>query len=790
MVQEKIADLEENDILNEDGFELPLLASRGVVVFPHMVIPLLVGRDKSIEALERAMLDEKEIIVTAQKDESIEEPTKDDLYRVGTITDVKQLVKLPNGMIKVIVEGIERGRIINFTEEDEYFAVNVDVYREEDEEITIELKALMRSVLDSFQDYVKYNRHLPAETMMSVNNIEEPGRLADVIASHMEIKFRDEQRLLEALDVKKRLEELLNLIQDEIEILKIEEKIQNKVKKQVEKSQKEYYLREQLKAIKEELDVDEEDTEIIEYRKKMDELNLTSQARAKVEEEIKKLSRTPNMSPESTVIRNYLDCILELPWGKTKDDQLDIDDVEKVLNEDHYGLEDVKERIMEYLAVRKLSPEKKGPILCLIGAPGVGKTSLGRSIARALKRDFIRISLGGVRDEAAIRGHRRTYIGSRPGRIINAMLEAGSMNPVFLMDEVDKMSADFRGDPAAALLEVLDPEQNFEFTDHFLEVPFDLSQVLFITTANVAYPIPSPLMDRMEVIELPGYTDDEKVQIAERHLLPRILKEHGLDQDKITFSTNSIYQVIRNYTREAGVRNLERKLSAITRKVSKEIVEGRERKASISTRNLSKYLGVQKFKDEKSEKENRIGVATGMAYTNSGGDILDIEVAVVPGKGKLLLTGSLGDVMKESAQAALSYVRSKIDELGLEKDFHEKYDLHIHVPQGAVPKDGPSAGITIASAIASALSKRPLKGEYAMTGEITLRGRVLPVGGIKTKVLASRRAGIKKVILPEENKKNYQEIDKKVLRDIEVNYVEHMDQVLGLILTDGEKNED
>ncbi|HLV10596.1 MAG TPA: endopeptidase La, partial [Halanaerobiales bacterium] len=505
--------------------ELPLLASRGVVVFPYMVIPLLVGREKSVEALEKAMLDEKELLVTTQKDETIEEPLADDLYRVGTITEIKQLVKLPNGMIKVIVEGIERGKILEFTEEKGFFAARVEYCEEQIEEIDLEIKALMRTTLDRFQEYVKYNRNLPAETMLSVNNIEEPGRMADIIASQLELKFRVEQQLLEAIDSRERLGKLINIINDEIEILKVEQEIQKKVKRQVEKTQKEYYLREQLKAIKDELDVAEEDSEIIEYRKRIKELSLSEKIEKKLIKETNKLGKTPNMSPEATVIRNYLDCVLDLPWAKLKKDIIDLKEAEKVLNADHYGLEDVKERILEYLAVRKLSPGKKGPILCLIGAPGVGKTSLGKSIARALKRDLVRISLGGVRDEAEIRGHRRTYIGSRPGRIINAMREAGSRNPVFLLDEVDKMSSDFRGDPSAALLEVLDPEQNSEFTDHYLELPFDLSQVLFITTANVAYTIPEPLLDRMEVIELPGYTDDEKVEIAQRHLLPGILKE-------------------------------------------------------------------------------------------------------------------------------------------------------------------------------------------------------------------------------------------------------------------------
>ncbi|NLM96702.1 MAG: endopeptidase La [Halanaerobiaceae bacterium] len=787
MVQEKLK--ENKDENNKRQIvELPLLASRGVVVFPHMVIPLLVGRDKSIEALEKAMLDEREIVVTAQKDEYIEEPEQDDLCRIGTITEIKQLVKLPNGMIKVIVEGIKRAKILEFLEEEDYFSVLVEIYDDE-EEIDVEMKALMRSALDGFQEYIKYNRHLPAEAILSVGNIEEPGRLADIIASHLELKFKDEQRLLEAIDIKERLEELIKIIHDEIEILKVEQEIHKKVRKQVEKTQKEYYLREQLKAIKEELEIDYDDPDVYEYQKKLEDLELPEKVAERVEEEIKKLSRTPAMSPEATVIRNYLDCVLDLPWNTLEEEEINLKEAEGVLDEDHYGLEDVKERILEYLAVRKLSTENKGPILCLVGPPGVGKTSLGRSIARALKRKFVRISLGGVRDEAEIRGHRRTYIGSRPGRIINGMREAGSKNPVFLLDEVDKMTADFRGDPAAALLEVLDPAQNNSFTDHYLELPFDLSQVLFITTANTVYPIPPALRDRMEIIELSGYTDDEKIEIAERHLIPRILKEHGLDKEKIHFSRNTIQKIIREYTREAGVRNLERKLSAITRKVCKEIVEGRERTARISVQNIDKYLGVPVFIDEKAEKKHRIGVATGMAYTETGGDILDIEAAVVPGKGKLTLTGSLGDVMKESAQAALSYIRSKYSELGLEQDFHEKIDLHIHVPQGAVPKDGPSAGITIAVAIASALCNRPVRGNFAMTGEITLRGRVLAVGGIKTKVLAARRAGIRKFILPVENRKNYQKIDEKIRCGLEIYFVEHMDQVLELVLMDGEGDE-
>src|SRR6056297_2909428 len=683
--------------IDDDNMELPLLASRGVVVFPHMVIPLLVGRDRSIEALEEAMLEEKRILIAAQKDESIEDPVEDDLYKVGTITEVKQLVKLPNGMIKVIVEGIQRAKIVDFLETDELFKVKVDVFNEdktETEELDYEIEALMRSVIDYFKEYVKYNRNFPAETMVSVINIEEPGRLADIIASNLELKYKMEQQLLEAFSNKERLELLMKIIKKEIEILKIENDINEKVKSQVEKTQKEYFLKEKLKVIKDELDEGDAD-EIEDYKEQLQEIKLTDEVKEKVDKEIKKLNKTPSMSPESTVIRNYLDCILDLPWDKEKSTEINLQEAEKILEKDHYGLEDVKERILEYLAVRKISKKKKSPILCLVGAPGVGKTSLGRSVARALERDFVRMSLGGVRDEAEIRGHRRTYIGSRPGRIINSMRDAGSKNPVFLLDEVDKMSADFRGDPASALLEVLDPEQNNQLTEHYLERPFDLSVVLFITTANVTTTIPAPLLDRMEVIELPGYTEDEKVKISERHLIPRILQEHGLGEAQINISNNALYKIIRNYTREAGVRNLEREISAIVRKISKEIVEGREKKARITKRNVDKYLGVRKFKYEVAKKEDRVGVATGLAYNQAGGDILDIEVAVVPGKGEVILTGSLGDVMQESAKAALSYIRSKHEDLKLDKDFYENYDIHIHVPQGAVPKDGPSAGITM-----------------------------------------------------------------------------------------------
>ena len=780
---------EENEI--KDVMELPLLASRGVIVFPHMVIPLLVGRDKSVAALEKAMMEEKKIIIAAQKDETVEEPEIADIYSFGTIAEVKQLVKLPNGMIKVVVEGLERAEVIEYLDTEEYFLVEAASRPEEKVEVTTDVKALMRTVIKEFEEYIKYNRNLPAETIMSVSNIDDPGRLADVISSQVELKYKQLQELLEATNIIFRLEKMLSLLQDEIEVLKIEQDINKRVKKKVEKNQKEYYLREKMKVIQDELDEDKSTTdEIDDYYEKLEEADLPEKVAEKVEEEIEKLDRTPNMSPEATVIRNYLDCILDLPWNKEKEEEIDIKNSEEILEADHYGLKDVKERILEYLAVRKMAPAKKSPILCLVGAPGVGKTSLGRSIARALDRDFVRLSLGGIRDEAEIRGHRRTYIGSRPGRIINAMRDAGSKNPVFLLDEVDKMSSDFRGDPASALLEVLDPEQNKEFGDHYLEVPFDLSHVLFVTTANVAHPIPAPLLDRMELIEIPGYTEDEKLKIAEGHLLPKIYEDHGLKDDQINISSNAILKVIREYTREAGVRNLERKLAAITRKVAKEFVEGRDHKALVAVNSVEKYLGLPDYEHQESNLENRVGVATGLAYNQAGGDILDIEVAVVPGKGELTLTGSLGDVMKESAQAALSYVRSKQNELNLSDGFYKKYDIHIHVPQGAVPKDGPSAGITIAIALASALTGRKVRGDYAMTGEISLRGRVLPIGGLKTKILAGRRAGIENFILPKKNENKFKEIEKEITRDLNVSFVSHMDEVMELLLLEDENHAD
>ena len=761
---------------------LPVMCLRGLVVFPNMVMPLLVGRDKSLAALEEAMEENKEIFLVAQKEEKIEEPTIDDLYEIGTLSEIKQLIKLPDGNMKIIVEGVKRAKIKEFVQEDPYYKVTYETFEEDkEEELGTDLVALMRAVLTQFEDYVKVSRKIPAEIMTTMVNIDDPGRLADIIISHLTLKAEDQQKLLEAIDPQKRLEELYEILDREVDILEVEQKIHGKVRSNVERTQKEYYLKEQLKAIKEELGAEDE-MEIDEYEEQIYEADLPQVVEEKALKEVERLNYVPSHAAEAGVIRTYLDTILDLPWNDYSDEDLDLDKSEEILDEDHYGLEDIKDRILEFLAVRKLSPELKSPIICLVGAPGVGKTSLGRSIARAVNREFVRLSLGGVRDEAEIRGHRRTYIGSRPGRIIQAMRDAGAKNPVFLLDEIDKMSSDFKGDPASALLEVLDPEQNDTFTDRYLELPFDLSQVMFITTANVKHTIPAPLLDRMEILELPGYTDKEKLEIAKRHLLTKQMEEHGLSDEDITVSDTVLEKIIHEYTREAGVRKLEQKLATICRKVAKDVVGGKDRRSRITTQNLEKYLGIPRFRYGRSKNKDRVGVATGLAYTKVGGDILDIEVAIVEGKGKLILTGQLGDVMKESAKAALSYARTKRKELDLPEDFHEKYDLHIHVPEGAVPKDGPSAGITMTTAIISALSERPVRGDIAMTGEVTLRGRALAVGGIKTKVLAAHRAGITTIVLPKENERHIEEIPKQVRKELEFHTVEHMDQVLDLAL--------
>ncbi|MCK8815846.1 endopeptidase La [Natroniella sulfidigena] len=767
----------------------PLLALRGIVVFPNMMIPLLVGRDKSIKALEEAMVEDKKILLAAQHDEAVEEPGTDDIYSLGTLSEIKQLMRLPDGTIKILVEGLKRAKIESFSQEKPYFRVDITEVESEEEKDT-EIEALMRSVINKFERYVKLNKQIPSETMMTITNLEDPGRLVDIITSHMSLKVKQEQDILEAISYRKRLEKLYNILEKELEILKVKNKINSEVKKQVEKRQKEYYLKEQMKAIKKELGEDGGNQESKEYKEKIEEADLPENVEEKALEEVDRLKKMPSRANEAVVVRNYLDCILDLPWNDYSEDRLIIDQVEERLNQDHYGLTDVKERILEYLAVRKLSDQMKTPILCLFGPPGVGKTSLGRSIAESIGREFVRLSLGGLRDEAEIRGHRRTYVGARPGRIINAMRDTGTKNPVFLLDEVDKINRDFRGDPASALLEVLDPEQNDEFSDHYLELPFDLSDVIFITTANVTDTIPAPLLDRMEVINISGYTEEDKVKIAQRHLLPETLKDHGLTEEQINISENALRKLIRRYTREAGVRTLERKLATICRKVAKEVVDGKEKLSRVTVRNLKKYLGIPKYKYGTIEDEQRVGVVTGLAWTQAGGNILNIEVSISPGDGELILTGKLGDVMKESAQIAMSYVRTKTEEFNFIEDFYKKYDIHVHIPEGAIPKDGPSAGITLATALVSALSNKPVSGRVAMSGEITLRGRVLPVGGIKSKVLAAHRAGNDKIILCKQNKKDLEDVPDNIKRDLEFIFVEDMDQVLEAAIIGEEEDED
>ncbi|WP_041458762.1 endopeptidase La [Ammonifex degensii] len=766
---------------------LPLLPLRGILVFPYMVIHLDVGREKSVRAIDETMLKDRAIFLAAQKDAQKDNPRPEDIYTMGTVAEIKQLLKLPGGTIRVLVEGLARARIRHYLQEDPFFKVEVEQFIEEQPR-TSHIEALMRSLLHQFEQYVKLSKRIPPETLMAIMSIEEPGRLADIVASHLALKIEDKQALLEAIDVATRLEKLCTIVARELEIVELERRINIRVRKQMEKSQKEYYLREQMKAIQKELgEKDERLAEGEEYREKIAQAKLPKEVEERALKEVERLEKMPPMAAEATVVRTYLDWILALPWNKTTRDRLDIDVAAKILDEDHYGLREPKERILEYLAVRKLVKNMKGPILCFVGPPGVGKTSLARSIARALERKFVRVSLGGVRDEAEIRGHRRTYVGALPGRIIQGMRQAGSKNPVFLLDEIDKLSSDFRGDPAAALLEVLDPEQNHAFSDHYLEIPFDLSQVLFITTANYLYNIPRPLLDRMEVIQIPGYTEEEKVEIARRHLIPKQLKEHGLEPEQLTFSENAIRRIIREYTREAGVRNLERQIAAVCRKTAKRIVSGEGEKVHATAQNLEKFLGIPKFRPSQAEKEDEVGVALGLAWTENGGEVLAIEVSLLPGgKGKLILTGKLGEVMRESAQASFSYVRSRSRQLGISEDFHEKCDVHIHVPEGATPKDGPSAGITMATALASALTGKKVRHEVAMTGEITLRGRVLPVGGIKEKVLAAHRAGVKTVILPEENRRDLEEIPSSVKNKLRFVFVRHMDEVLREALIDEE----
>lgn len=757
---------------------MPLLPLRGILVFPNMVLHLDVGRERSVIALEQAMVEDNRILLVAQKEARVDEPAPGDIYNMGTVAQVKQMLKLPGGTIRVLVEGLSRAYVQKFVATEPYFRVEAEEVTE-DTARNVETEALMRSVLYQFEQYIKLSKKIPPETLITVSAIEEAGRLADVIASHLALKVPQKQEILEATSSSARLEKLNDILGHEMEILEIERKINLRVRKQMERTQKEYYLREQMKAIQKELgEKDERMAEADEYREKIAEAALPEGVQEKALKEVERLEKMPPAAAEGVVIRNYLDWILALPWSKQTQDCLDLNMAEQILEEDHYGLKKVKERILEYLAVRQLAKKLKGPILCLVGPPGVGKTSLAKSVARALERNFVRISLGGVRDEAEIRGHRRTYVGAMPGRIIQTMRQAKSQNPVFLLDEIDKMSTDFRGDPSAALLEVLDPEQNNSFSDHYLEIPFDMSHVMFITTANTLYNIPQPLLDRMEIIYIPGYTEEEKVKIAERYLLPKQLKEHGLSNANLQLSENTLRKIIREYTREAGVRNLERSVASICRKTARGVVRDNKEKVVVTIQNLERYLSVPKYRYGLAEKEDEVGVATGLAWTETGGDTLVIEATLMKGKGKLLLTGKLGEVMRESAKAGLSYIRTRAGSLGIEEDFHENNDIHIHIPEGAIPKDGPSAGIAIACALISALTHRPSKRTVAMTGEITLRGRVLPVGGVKEKVLAAHRAGIKTIILPTENKKDIPEIPDNVRRKLDFVLVGHMDEVL------------
>ncbi|HLR52827.1 MAG TPA: endopeptidase La [Candidatus Avamphibacillus sp.] len=774
--------------MTNDIHELPLLPLRGLLVFPSMVLHLDVGREKSVAALEKAMIDDQIIFLAAQKKIRVEAPEPDEVYHVGTIAKVKQMMKLPNGTNRVLVEGLERGEIIKYVEKDIGFIVEVKKIQEISGD-KHEEEALMRSLLNQFEQYLKISRKITQETFRTVSDIEEPGRLADIIASHLTLKVKEKQGLLEIFDVKKRLQHLINLISNEKKVLNLEKKIGQRVKSSMEKTQKEYYLREQLKAIQKELgESDGKSGEVAQLKEKIEEANMPERIIKVAMKELDRYEKVPQSSAESSVIRNYLEWLISLPWTEKTKDTIEIDHAETILNEDHYGLDKVKERILEYLAVKKLTDSVRGPILCLVGPPGVGKTSLAKSVARSINRNFVRISLGGIRDEAEIRGHRRTYIGAMPGRIIQGMKKAETVNPVFLLDEIDKMSNDFRGDPSSAMLEVLDPEQNSNFSDHFIEETYDLSNVLFIATANYINNIPGPLLDRMEIISIGGYTEIEKLHIAKEHLLPKQLKENGLKKSNLQIRDDALLKLIRRYTREAGVRGLERQIGKLCRKAAKIIISEEQKRVIVTVNRLEELLGKPMFRYGMMEQENQVGAATGLAYTAAGGDTLSIEVTHYPGQGKLTLTGKLGEVMRESAQAAFSYIRSRTKELNVDPEFYEKYDIHIHVPEGATPKDGPSAGITMATALVSALTGRPVRKEVAMTGEITLRGRVLPIGGLKEKSLSAHRAGITTILIPAENAKDIDDIPESVRKDLTFIEVNHLDQVLEHALVE-DKNE-
>lgn len=765
--------------MNEELRILPLIPLRGIVVFPYMVLHFDVGREKSVRALEEAMLNNQEIFLVSQKAAKVEEPDEGDIFEIGTICNIKQVLKLPEDTVRVLVEGSKRAKVVRYAQKEEFFKAEVEIVEDEVTVDDAEGKALVRMIKERFSEYVRLSMDVSSDAIVKLEEIHEPGRFADVVSTYMMLKDDQKQELLEACNVQDRLEKILVILTNEVEISKIERKIGKKVKNNIDKVQKDYYLREQLKAIQEELgEDDEEKKEIKAYKNKISKAKLPKAAKEKALYELDRLKSSGGYSPEGSIIRTYIDWILELPWNATTKDNLDIKNAREILEKEHYGLEDVKDRIIEYLAVKKVSNTLRGPILCLVGPPGVGKTSIARSIANALNRNFARMSLGGMRDEAEIRGHRKTYVGAIPGRVIYGMKQAKTKNPLFLLDEIDKMSKDFRGDPADALLEVLDGEQNSTFRDHYLELDFDLSQVMFITTANTLDTIPLPLMDRMEIIEVSGYTSEEKFHIARKHLIPKKIKELNLSMDVITFSDSAITSIIDGYTRESGVRNLERKISSVMRKAIGEMLEKDKKSINITANHIKKYLGAPIFSYDKADKEDRIGVVKGLAWTGYGGDTLPVEASIMPGVGKLELTGKLGDVMKESAMAGYGYVRANAEKYGIESEFHGKKDVHIHVPEGAVPKDGPSAGVTMITAMVSALSNTPVRHDVAMTGEITLTGRVLPIGGLKEKSLAAYRAGIKTIIIPKDNEKDLAKIPKVVKSNIDFVLADNIDIVL------------
>ena len=768
---------------------LPLLPLRDIVVFPHMVAPLFVGRNKSVKALSEAMAKDKSIFLATQKNAGIDEPSEKDIATVGTISKVLQLLRLPDGTVKALVEGKTRGTILRYLDSEDFFQVELEPFAKEDVS-SAEGEALVRAIMESFDDYAKLNKNISKDLQKSVVSLTDSEKLADTLAAHFSFKLEDKQRLLETQPLSERLAVLLELIRLEIDIYEMDQRIKNRVKDQMEKTQKSYYLNEQMRAIRKEMGTEDDlADDLKELEKQIKEKKMSKEATEKAQQEFRKLKMMAPMSAESTVVRNYIEWMISLPWLENSEVREDLEEAEKILNEDHYGLKKPKERILEYLAVQTLVKKVRGPILCFVGPPGVGKTSLAKSVARATERKFVRISLGGVRDEAEIRGHRRTYIGAMPGKIIQSLKKAGVNNPVFCLDEVDKMSMDFRGDPSAALLEVLDPEQNFSFNDHYLDVDYDLSDILFITTANTLPDIPLPLQDRMEIIRLPGYTEYEKYHIARDFLLAKQIKLNGLEGKNVVFSKNAILTIIQRYTREAGVRNLEREIASICRKIAREVIKEGKNKFTVSTKSIVKHLGPPRFRMGQIEDKDQIGIVTGLAWTQVGGELLCIEVLILAGKGEQTVTGKLGDVMKESAQAAVSYVRSRASQLGIDTDFYKKWDIHIHIPEGAIPKDGPSAGISMCTALVSALTKKPVFRDIAMTGEITLRGRVLPIGGLKEKILAAHRGGIKKVIIPAENQKDMRDIPKSISKQMEFVYVEHIDEVLShaLIVAKGER---